>query len=66
MNQAHGLAFSVRPPTPALPSLWNMCTALKSDYGDSFRPPPRNTGLLTPWADRGVLMLNTCLTVRAH
>ena len=65
VNQAHGLAFSVRPPTPAPPSLRNMYTALKNDYG-SFRPPPRNTGLLTPWADRGVLMLNTCLTVRAH
>ena len=66
VNQAHGLAFSVRPPTPAPPSLRNMYTALKNDYGDSFRPPPKNTGLLTPWADRGVLMLNTCLTVRAH
>ena len=29
-------------------------------------PPPNKSGLLTPWADRGVLLLNTCLTVRAH
>ena len=31
-----------------------------------FKPPPNNGGLLTPWANRGVLMLNACLTVRAH
>ncbi|KAL2161576.1 hypothetical protein VTH06DRAFT_8138 [Thermothelomyces fergusii] len=64
-NQAHGLAFSVRPPTPAPPSLQNMYIALKNDY-PSFTPPPNRGGLLTPWASRGVLMLNTCLTVRAH
>ncbi|KAI3318535.1 uracil-DNA glycosylase [Xylariaceae sp. AK1471] len=64
-NQAHGLCFSVRPPTPAPPSLKNMYTALKKDY-PSFVPPPKSGGLLTPWAERGVLMLNTCLTVRAH
>lgn len=65
VNQAHGMAFSVRPPTPAPPSLKNMYKALKKDY-PSFVPPPNNGGLLIPWADRGVLMLNTCLTVRAH
>lgn len=59
------MAFSVRPPTPAPPSLRNMYIALKKDY-PSFVAPPKNGGLLTPWADRGVLMLNTCLTVRAH
>ncbi|GAP88729.1 putative uracil-DNA glycosylase [Rosellinia necatrix] len=65
-NQAHGLCFSVRPPTPAPPSLKNMYIALKKDY-PSFAPPPaKNGGLLTPWAENGVLMLNTCLTVRAH
>lgn len=42
-----------------------MYTCLKNDY-PSFTPPPKNGGLLTPWAERGVLMLNTCLTVRAH
>ncbi|KAI0151647.1 uracil-DNA glycosylase [Xylariaceae sp. FL1272] len=64
-NQAHGLCFSVRPPTPAPPSLKNMYKCLKIDY-PTFVPPPANGGLLTPWAERGVLMLNTCLTVRAH
>ena len=64
-NQAHGLCFSVLPPTPAPPSLRNIFIALKNDY-PSFTPPPKNGGLLTPWAEQGVLMLNTCLTVRAH
>ncbi|KAF2466745.1 uracil-DNA glycosylase [Lindgomyces ingoldianus] len=62
-NQAHGLCFSVRPPTPAPPSLKNIYTALKKDYPD-FEAPPNKGGLLTPWAERGVLMINTVLTVR--
>ncbi|KAF2459270.1 uracil-DNA glycosylase-like protein [Lineolata rhizophorae] len=61
-NQAHGMCFSVRPPTPAPPSLQNIYKALSKDY-PSFQPPPKQGGLLTPWADRGVLLLNTCLTV---
>ncbi|KLU88169.1 uracil-DNA glycosylase [Magnaporthiopsis poae ATCC 64411] len=65
LNQAHGLAFSVRPPTKAPPSLVNMYKCLENDY-PSFKRPPNSGGLLTPWAQRGVLMLNTCLTVRAH
>ena len=65
INQAHGLAFSVRPPTPAPPSLVNIYKCLKNDY-PTFTSPPNRGGLLTPWADRGVLLLNTCLTVRAH
>ncbi|KAK3341086.1 uracil-DNA glycosylase [Lasiosphaeria hispida] len=65
INQAHGLAFSVRPPTSAPPSLKNMYTCLKNDY-PTFTPPPKNGGLLISWAERGVLMINTCLTVRAH
>ncbi|KAJ5475038.1 Uracil-DNA glycosylase [Penicillium diatomitis] len=64
-NQAHGLCFSVRPPTRAPPSLVNIYKGIKKNYPD-FVPPPNNGGLLTPWAERGVLMLNTCLTVRAH
>lgn len=64
-NQAHGLAFSVRPPTTSPPSLVNIYTGIKNDY-PSFESPPNKGGLLTPWAERGVLMLNTCLTVRAH
>jgi len=42
-----------------------MYICLKNDY-PTFVPPPAKGGLLTPWAQRGVLMLNTCLTVRAH
>ncbi|KAF7586351.1 uracil DNA glycosylase [Aspergillus hancockii] len=51
-NQAHGLAFSVRPPTPAPPSLANIYTGIKNDY-PSFERPPNKGGLLTPWAERG-------------
>lgn len=50
-NQAHGLCFSVRPPTKAPPSLKNIYKALSKDY-PSFKPPPNGLGLLTPWADR--------------
>lgn len=60
-NQAHGLAFSVNPPTPPPPSLKNMYKCLKNDYPD-FEVPAKS-GLLTPWAEQGVLMLNTVLTV---
>lgn len=76
VNQAHGLCFSVRPPTPAPPSLKNIFACLKKDYPDFTEPKTGYTPLsysleitirlLTPWADRGVLLLNTCLTVRAH
>jgi uracil-DNA glycosylase len=59
------MCFSVRPPTPAPPSLKNIYVCLAKDI-PGFKPPPNNGGLLTPWADRGVLLLNACLTVRAH
>jgi uracil-DNA glycosylase len=62
-NQAHGLAFSVKEPTPPPPSLRNMYKALKLDY-PQFEAP--RTGDLTHWAQQGVLLLNACLTVRAH
>lgn len=42
-----------------------MYIALKKDY-PTFKEPPNRGGLLTPWADHGVLLLNTCLTVEAH
>lgn len=61
-NQAHGLAFSVRPGITPPPSLSNMFKELKSDVG--FRVP--NNGYLVPWATQGILLLNTALTVRAH
>lgn len=55
----------MRPPTTTPPSLRNIFIGLKKDYPD-FVVPAKNAGYLVPWADRGVLMLNTCLTVRAH
>ncbi|ANB11948.1 Ung1p [Sugiyamaella lignohabitans] len=61
-NQAHGLAFSVNPPTPPPPSLRNIYKGIAIDYPDFVVP---KSGLLTPWANRGVLLLNTCLTVQA-
>lgn len=61
-GQAHGLSFSVRPPTRPPPSLKNVFTELEADLG----VPPPDHGDLTAWADRGVLLLNTVLTVRAR
>lgn len=61
-GQAHGLAFSVRPGVKKPPSLVNIFKELQSDLG--IAPP--NHGCLTAWADQGVMLLNTVLTVRAH
>lgn len=61
-NQAHGLAFSVRPGVRTPPSLANIFKELHDDLG--CRVP--NNGYLVPWAQQGVLLLNTVLTVRAH
>lgn len=61
-NQAHGLSFSVRPGVKPPPSLMNMFKELRDDVGS--RIP--NNGYLVPWAEQGVLLLNTVLTVRAH
>lgn len=61
-NQAHGLAFSVRPGVPTPPSLQNIYKELRNDV--QFRVP--NHGCLIPWAEQGVLLLNAVLTVRAH
>ena len=60
-GQAHGLCFSVMPPTPPPPSLKNIYKELKSDLG--IDPPSH--GELGSWARRGVLLLNTVMTVRA-
>ena len=61
-GQAHGLSFSVKPGIDIPPSLVNIYTELQSDLGCSIP----NNGYLTKWAEQGVLMLNTLLTVRAH
>ena len=60
-GQAHGLCFSVRPGVPVPPSLLNIFAEIESDLGVS-RP---DHGCLTPWARRGVLLLNSVLTVQA-
>lgn len=59
-GQAHGLCFSVRRGVPPPPSLVNVFKELQSDLG--IDPPGH--GNLEGWARQGVLMLNTCLTVR--
>ena len=63
VNQAHGLSFSVLPSqTKIPPSLQNIYKELRDDMG-CYIP---NNGYLKKWADQGVLLLNTVLTVRAH
>lgn len=58
-GQAHGLCFSVRPGVAVPPSLDNIFKEIQRDLGIS-RP---DHGCLTPWAERGVLLLNAVLTV---
>ncbi len=60
-NQAHGLSFSVNPGIKTPPSLLNIYKELNSDLGCHIP----NNGYLKKWADQGVLLLNTSLTVRA-
>jgi len=62
-GQAHGLSFSVQKGMTIPPSLKNIYKELQTDI-EGFVPP--NHGNLTEWADRGVLLLNATLTVRAH
>lgn len=61
-GQAHGLCFSVKPEVDIPPSLVNIYQELRDDIG-CYIP---NNGYLTKWAEQGVLLLNTVLTVRAH
>lgn len=58
-NQAHGLCFSVKPGIKIPPSLANIYKELESDLG--LKPPAH--GYLISWAENGVLMLNSILTV---
>ncbi len=62
VGQAHGLCFSVKPDVDIPPSLVNIYKELEEDLGCKIP----NNGYLKKWADQGVLMLNTVLTVRAH
>lgn len=61
-GQAHGLSFSVRHGIAPPPSLLNIYKELADDI-DGFQIPAH--GCLQAWADQGVLLLNTVLTVRA-
>lgn len=61
-GQAHGMAFSVKPGVKTPPSLVNIYKELKDDIGMEIP----DHGYLQSWAKQGVLLLNTCLTVRAH
>lgn len=61
-NQAHGLCFSVKKGVALPPSLQNIYKEIESDLG--IKEP--NCGDLTKWANQGVLLLNTTLTVREH
>ncbi|HZG23776.1 MAG TPA: uracil-DNA glycosylase [Chitinophagaceae bacterium] len=60
-GQAHGLSFSVQDGVTPPPSLVNIFKELHSDTGT---PIPKS-GNLTKWAEQGVMLLNTTLTVRA-
>lgn len=60
-GQAHGLSFSVPAGIPRPPSLVNIHTEYNADLGFAI---PKH-GSLEAWAQNGVLLLNTCLTVRA-
>ena len=63
VGQAHGLAFSVPDGIKLPPSLRNIYKELADEYDLIFMP---ESGDLTHWAEQGVLLLNTVLTVRAH
>ncbi len=62
VGQAHGLCFSVQKGIDVPPSLQNIYQELHDDLG-CYIP---NNGMLNKWAEQGVLLLNTVLTVRAH
>ena len=61
-GEAHGLAFSVKPDVSIPPSLQNIYKELHDDLGCAIP----NHGCLKSWADQGVLLLNSLLTVEAH
>ena len=60
-GQAHGMSFSVKPGIKTPPSLQNMYKEIKDEYG--YEIP--NNGYLMKWAEQGVLLLNTVLTVKS-
>ena len=65
VNQANGLCFSVQSDVAVPPSLKNIFKELQSDLGFTPNTKITENGNLDHWAQQGVLMLNTTLTVRA-
>jgi uracil-DNA glycosylase len=65
VNQANGLCFSVQSDVAIPPSLRNILKELQSDLDFTPNTKIANQGNLEQWAQQGVLMLNTTLTVRA-
>ena len=61
-GQANGLCFSVNDGVQFPPSLQNIFKEIQSDLGT----PVPSSGNLDRWAEQGVLLLNSVLTVRAH
>ncbi|MBR2349267.1 MAG: uracil-DNA glycosylase [Clostridia bacterium] len=61
-GEAHGMCFSVKPGVKVPPSLVNIYKELNADLG-TYIP---NNGYLVSWAEQGVLLLNTILTVREN
>ncbi len=61
-GQAHGLCFSVQHGVRPPPSLINIYKEMKTDLGED----PPNHGNLKSWAEQGVLLLNSVLTVEAN
>ena len=60
-GQANGLSFSVAPGVSLPPSLRNIFEELRTDCGVT----PPDSGDLTPWAEQGVFLLNSSLSVQA-
>ena len=61
-NQAHGLSFSVKPGVASPPSLQNIFQEIQNDLNIS----PNSSGCLSQWAQQGVLLLNSVLTVEKN
>ena len=66
-GQGHGMAFSVGPGVAVPPSLRNVLREAAADpaLSGAYDAPPAGFGCLRCWADQGVLLLNSVLTVRA-
>lgn len=62
-GQAEGLAFSVMPGVALPPSLRNIFKEIQRDLGTPAPTFPLPGGSLVKWAENGMLLLNTCLTV---